>query len=593
MKRSTRAVRVAGRTGRPFARNPLLADSLPRWRSRLVQGALLCGFALLAARAVWLQSVSGEFLRRQGAHRYARTLELPGPRGRIVDRDGATLAAAVPAVSAWAIPDDLRDVDPAALDRLARLLGLDAAMLRRRAAAGGAFMPLADGIDPATGRAVAGLGLRGVGLAPSSRRAYPQGAAMSQLVGFVGRDGAGLEGIELAHDAALAGTPGSRRVIRDRLGNIVEDAGTATPPRPGRDVVLSISGKLQYAAFQRVKEAVETFQARAGSAVVVDARTGEVLAMANYPSYDPDDPGTRRGAPLRNRALTDTYEPGSVLKPFTVALAIDRGRVTPDSLVDTGNGRYTIQGAPISDTSAHGTISVSDVLRYSSNIGTAKLALDLPARTMWETFTRLGFGQAPQVGFPGAAAGRLRPHASWRPIEQATMSYGNGISMSLLQLARSYTIFCNDGRVVPLTLEKRTEAPAGTPVVSPATARAMRTMLERVVTEGTARQGRIPGYRVGAKTGTAYKAENGRYVFPRKYVASFVGIVPMSAPRFIVAVSIDEPSGRAHYGGQVAAPAFAAIAAQALQLANVAPDAPLADVIAGADDDAGARAIED
>ncbi len=306
---------------------------------------------------------------------------------------------------------------------------------------------------------------------------------------------------------------------------------------------------------------------------MVDTRTGEILALANYPSYDPNIASERQRAAMRNRALTDSYEPGSVLKPFTVALAIDQGQATPETLVDTGAGRLVIHGAPISDTSAHGVISVSDVLRYSSNIGTAKLALGMRPRDMWDMFTKLGFGQPPQLGFPGTAAGRLRPYASWRPIEQATMSYGNGIAVSLVQLARAYTVFTNDGKAIALTLDKQSGTPAGTQVIAPATARAMLRMLENVVTNGTAKGGRIPGYRVGAKTGTAYKAVNGRYVLPRKYVASFVGIVPMSAPRFIVAVVIDEPSGRQHYGGQVAAPAFVGIASKALQMANIAPDA--------------------
>ncbi|MGO4474877.1 peptidoglycan D,D-transpeptidase FtsI family protein [Massilia sp. 2TAF26] len=578
--RFTRKSRVAARNGRPFAANPLLAESLPRWRSSVVQCVLLCAFLGLAGRAVWLQVWSGEFLQKQGAYRYARTLDLPGTRGRIVDRAGHTLATSVPAVTVWAIPEDLREAEPDTLRRLAGVLQLQEVEIAKRIATAKNFVYLKNQVDPAVARQLGAIKIRGIGFTDGFRRVYPQGNMASHVVGFVGREGRGLEGIELAHQTRLEGASGHRRVIKDRLGNIVEDVGTDLRPQPGKDSVLSISSVVQYVASKQLKEAVEKFQAKAGGAIVVDAHTGEILALANYPSYDPNDAGALKGPALRNRAITDIYEPGSVLKPFTVALAIDRGKVSADTMIDTGPGRYVINGAPISDTSAHGIISVSDVLRYSSNIGTAKLALGLPAKDMWEMFTSLGFGQQPQLGFPGAAAGRVRPYRSWRPIEQATMSYGNGIAVSLLQLARAYTIFTNDGKVVPLTLEKSTGTPAGTRVISPATARTMREMLENVVVQGTAKNGRIPGYRVGGKTGTAYKAENGRYVFPRKYIASFVGIVPMSAPRFIVAVMIDEPSGRYHYGGQVAAPAFVNIASNVLQVTNVAPDAATEDVLA-------------
>jgi cell division protein FtsI (penicillin-binding protein 3) len=577
--RLSRKRRVVRRLGKPFAANPLLAESLPRWRSRILLLALSSSFALLAGRAAWLQLYTGEFLQRQGAYRYARTLELPGARGRILDRHGGMLAASVPALSVWAVAKDLRTAPSGALRELARLLEMREEELAAKLAPG-RYVELKAGLDPALETRLAALRLPGLTMSRGFRRVYPQGAAASQLVGFTGRDGKGLEGIELADQPQLEGHSGYRRVIRDRLGNIVDDDGLISIPRPGRDAVLSIDGKLQYAAYQALKDAVGTFQARAGSAIAVDVQSGEILALANYPAFDPEDAGVRRrSGALRNRALTDSYKPGSVLKPFTVALALERGNVKPETLVDTGNGRFVIKGAPISDTSAHGLISVSDVLRYSSNIGTAKLALDLPARAMWDMFTALGFGQAPQLGFPGAAAGRVRPYRSWRPVEQATMSYGNGIAVSLVQLARAYTVFAQDGKVIPLTL-RRSDGPApGIPVISPATAAAMRRMLEDVVQQGTAKGGRIAGYRVGAKTGTAYKAENGRYVFPRKYVASFAGMVPMSAPRFVVAVMIDEPAGRYHYGGQVAAPVFTAIAAKALQRANIAPDAPVTDLI--------------
>lgn len=583
--RPARKRRVAGRAGHAFAANPLLARPLPLWRSRLLQGLLLCAFAALAARAAWLQLVSVDFLQAQGGYRYARTLDLPGTRGRILDRDGRLLAASVRAVAVWAIPEDLRAAPAESLARLARLLELDEDAVRRRIGGARHFVYLKRQVEPGVARQVAALKIRGVGFTDEFRRVYPQGAVASQVVGFVGREGRGLEGIELAHEAALAGRKGHRRVIRDRLGNIVDDDGALLQPAAGRDSVLSISGPMQYASYKALREAVETFQARAGSAIVIDARSGEILALANYPGYDPNGAAAPPAAALRNKALTDSYEPGSVLKPFTVALALERRQVRADTLVDTGNGRLVIRGAPISDTSAHGLISVADVLRYSSNIGTAKLALDMPARAMWEMFMKLGFGQQPQLGFPGAAAGQVRPYAAWRPIEQATMSYGNGIAVSLVQLARAYTAFANGGTVIPLTLSRSSGQPEGVRVFSPDTARTMRAMLENTVLHGTAKRGAIAGYRVGGKTGTAYKAINGRYTLPRRYIASFVGMAPMSAPRFIVAIMIDEPGGRSHYGGQVAAPAFVDIASQVLRLANVAPDGAVGDVIAPEADD--------
>lgn len=585
LKRPARKRRVAGRAGHAFAANPLLARPLPLWRSRFLQLLLLGAFAALAARAAWLQLVSVGFLQQQGGYRYARTLDLPGTRGQIRDRDGRLLAASVRAVAVWAIPEDLRAAPPGALARIARLLEMDEAAIGRRIGAARHFVYLKRQVEPGLARRVAALKVRGVGFTDEFRRVYPQGAVASHVVGLVGREGRGLEGIELAHDAALAGRNGYRRVIRDRLGNIVEDDGALLQPAAGRDSILSISSPMQYASYKALRDAVETFQAKAASAIVVDARTGEILALANYPSHDPNGAVAPRGAALRNRAVTDSYEPGSVMKPFTVALALERGQVRADTLVDTGNGRLVIRGAPISDTSAHGLISVADVLRYSSNIGTARLALDMPARDMWEMFMKLGFGQQPQLGFPGAAAGQVRPYKAWRPIEQATMSYGNGIAVSLVQLARAYTAFANDGVAVPLTLTKSAGQPAGVQVFSAQTARTMRTMLENTVLHGTAKRGGIAGYRVGGKTGTAYKAVNGRYTLPRRYIASFAGIVPMSAPRFIVAIMIDEPGGRYHYGGQVAAPAFVSIASEVLRLANVAPDAAAGDLIVPGPDD--------
>jgi cell division protein FtsI (penicillin-binding protein 3) len=312
---------------------------------------------------------------------------------------------------------------------------------------------------------------------------------------------------------------------------------------------------------------------------VLDVHTGEVLALANWPSYNPNDRRKLTGEQLRNRVITDTFEPGSTLKPFTVALGLDTGRITPNTLFDTGNGRMIVGDRTIRDTHAHGVIDVSTIIQKSSNIGVTKIALPIPAQEMWELFTKCGFGQAPRFGFPGAVAGRVRPYKSWRPIEQANMAFGQGISVSLLQLARSYMIFARNGDMLPLSFQKVTEPPVGQQVISPKTAAQMRVMLESVVSpEGTASQAQVPGYRIGGKTGTAQKIVDGRYS-QTHYIGSFAGIAPMSNPRFIIAVMVDDPVGAVHTGGGVAAPTFAALAASALRAANVPPDSPVTDII--------------
>jgi cell division protein FtsI (penicillin-binding protein 3) len=342
--------------------------------------------------------------------------------------------------------------------------------------------------------------------------------------------------------------------------------------------VLSIDSKIQNIANTQLKAAVDKFQAKAGGIIVLDVKTGEVLALANLPSYNPNDRSILTGAQLRNRVVTDTFEPGSTLKPFTVSLALDTNRVTPSTVFQTAPGKLTIGTATIGDSHAHGPLTVAQIIEKSSNIGTAKIALQMPPQEMWEMFTKVGFGQQPKFGFPGAVAGRVRPYKAWRPIEQATMSYGHGISVSLLQLAHAYTIFARNGDLIPLSFQKVTDLPIGRRVISEKTAQEMRQMLETVVSPtGTAPQAQVPGYRVGGKTGTAYKIVDGKYV--HKYVASFSGIAPMSDPRIIVAVMIDEPTVGGHFGGVVAAPVFAAVTASALRAMNVAPDSTVTDIV--------------
>ncbi|MGB7478878.1 MAG: penicillin-binding protein 2 [Burkholderiaceae bacterium] len=571
--------RTAAARGVSFSSSPVLQMRLPAWRSRVVLFVLFAAFAALAGRALWLQGISTEFLQKQGASRYVRTLELPATRGKITDRNGNVLASSVPVKAIWAIPDDVLQAPPDKLRALARLLDVGEAELRKKLDSDRSFVYLKRQVENDVADRIVKLGIEGVHTRKEYKRYYPEGEVMAHVVGFTNVEDVGQDGMELAAQKSLAGVTGSRRVIKDRLGHIVEDIEAIREPHDGRDLALSIDSKIQYIAFSHLKEAVEKYKAKAGGIVVLDVKTGEVLALANLPSYNPNDRSVLTGAQLRNRVLTDTFEPGSTLKPFTVALALETQRVTPDTTFQTAPGRMTIGTATIGDSHAHGLLTVSQIIQKSSNIGTAKIALEMPPREMWELFTNIGFGQQPKVGFPGAVAGRVRPYKSWRPIEQATMSYGHGISVSLIQLARAYMIFARDGEMIPVTFHKSTDAPISQRVVSARTARELRKMLETVVgPEGTAPRAQVPGYRVGGKTGTAYKIVGGKYV--NKYVGSFVGFAPASDPRIIIAVMIDEPaSGHSYYGGTVAAPVFASVAANALRALNVAPDSSVTNII--------------
>jgi cell division protein FtsI (penicillin-binding protein 3) len=579
MKNGAHGSRVAASKGVAFSKSPVLAVRLPNWRSRVVLFALFSAFVALAGRAVWLQGVSTRFLQQQGASRYERTIELPATRGKIFDRNGQVLASSLPVKAVWAIPDDVLQSPPEKLRALARLLEMPESELRRKLDSDRSFVYLKRQVEMDVVKQIEKLKIDGLDTRKEYKRFYPQGEVMTHMVGFTNVEDVGQESMELAQQKNLVGVPGSRRVIKDRLGRIVEDVGLSRAPHDGKDLTLAVDSKLQYIAFSSIKNAVDKFHAKAGAAVVLDVHTGEVLALANWPSYNPNDRHDLTGEQLRNRVITDTFEPGSTLKPFTVALALDTNRVTPDTLFDTGNGRMTITDRVVRDTHPHGVISVSQIIQLSSNIGVSKIALPIPPQEMWSMFTKSGFGQAPRFGFPGAVAGRVRPYKSWRPIEQANMAFGQGISVSLLQLARSYMIFARNGDIIPLSFQKLSEPPVGQQVISPRTAAQMRAMLETVVSpKGTAPQAQVPGYRIGGKTGTAQKFVNGHYS-QTHYIGSFAGIAPMSNPRFIIAVMIDDPVGAIHTGGGVAAPTFAALAANALRAANVPPDSSVTDII--------------
>jgi cell division protein FtsI (penicillin-binding protein 3) len=555
-----------------YSASPLLAAPTPVWRSKFIVAGMALGFAVLAGRAAYIQVVGNDFYQKQGQVRFARTLELPASRGRIMDRNGLVLAYNVPAPSFWAIPEDVQ-ASPAQLAELARLLEVPLADLKHRLSdEDKTFVWLKRQVDEPVAKQIAALGIKGIYQRAGYKRQYPDGEAAAHVVGFANVENSGQEGVELAFDKQLAGQAGSRRVIKDRLGRVVEDVGEQVPPVDGRDLQLSIDSKVQFFAYQKLRDAVLEHKAKAGSVVVLDAQSGEVLALANYPSYTPDKRVHLSGAQLRNRALTDTFEPGSTMKAFAVAAALEQGLVQPETMIQTAPGRMMLAGSTISDAHPQGLLSVSQVIQKSSNVGTVKMAMQLPARDMWEYYARAGFGQKPQLPFPGAVSGRLRPYKTWRPIEQATMSYGYGLSVSLFQLAHAYTVFARDGDLAPASLLKVIEPVAGVRVFSEKNALAMRQMLHSVTQPGgTAQKAQTIGYSVGGKTGTTHKQEGKGYA-TNKYRGFFVGLAPVEKPRIVVAVMIDEPGNGRYYGGDVAAPVFAQTVQQTLRMMGLPPD---------------------
>ncbi|MDD2811331.1 penicillin-binding protein 2 [Rhodoferax sp.] len=555
-----------------YTSSPLLASPTPVWRSKFIVAAVALAFAGLVGRAAYIQVIDNDFFQKQGEVRFARTLALPANRGRILDRHGVVLASSIPVPSIWAIPEDVPR-EPVKLKQLAKLLGLSMADLNKKLQdEDKSFVWLRRQVDDTVGKDVMALGLKGIYERKEYKRQYPEGEAAAHVVGFTNVEDQGQEGVELAFNQDLGGRAGSRRVIKDRMGRVVEDMREQIAPVDGRDLQLSIDSKVQFFAFQALKDAVIKHKAKAGGIVVLDVQTGEVLALANYPSYEPGKRQHLTGEQLRNRTLTDSFEPGSTMKPFVIAQALQSHRVTPDTPIQTAPGRLTIGSATISDSHAHGVLSVTEVIQKSSNVGTAKIALQMPAREMWEMYSNVGFGQKPQVPFPGAVSGRLRPHKSWRPIEQATMSYGYGLSVSLMQLAHAYTVFGRAGDLVPLSMMKVAAPVLGQPVFDSQVALDVRHMLHLVTGPGgTAPKAQTMGYSVGGKTGTANKQE-GRGYAAKKYRGVFAGLAPIEAPRISVAVMIDEPTNGQYYGGDVAAPVFSQAVQQTLRVLGIAPD---------------------
>lgn len=555
-----------------YSSSPLLASKTPVWRSKFIVAGVALAFAGLAGRAAYIQIFGNEFFQRQGEVRFARTLELPANRGRILDRNGLILASSVPAPSIWAIPEDV-EASKAQLAELARLLEMPLADLNKKLGEEDkTFVWIKRQVDEPVAQKIHALGIKGIYQRKEYKRQYPEGETVAHVVGFTNVEDRGQEGIELTFNKDLAGKAGSRRVIKDRLGRVVEDVGEQVHPVEGKDIQLSIDSKVQFFAYQKLRDAVIARKAKAGSVVVLDSTTGEVLALANYPSYVPDKRKNLTGEQLRNRALTDTFEPGSTMKPITVAMALEAGRIKPQTIIETGPGRYSIGGFTISDTHNYGTLTVEGVIQKSSNVGALKIAQKMSPQEMWETFMALGYGQKPQIQFPGAVTGRVRPWKTWRPVEQATMAYGYGLSASLFQMAHSYTAFAHDGQIIPATMLKSSEPAVGVQVFSAENAHAVRKMLQMAAAPGgTGQLAQTVGYSVGGKSGTAHK-QVGKGYATNKYRAWFTGMAPIEAPRIIVGVMIDEPSDGNYFGGVAAAPVFSEVVQQTLRMMGVQPD---------------------
>ena len=552
--------------------------ALPAWRSRLLFLLLLAGLAALMVRSAYLQGIHNDFLQQKGDARYGRIISINAHRGMITDRNGEPLAISTPVESVWASPRDAR-VTPGQIRQLARLLQLEERELKGRLFdASRDFSYLRRQLPPETAAAVIKLGVPGIFLQREYRRYYPAGEVTAQTLGFTDLDDNGQEGIELAFQAQLAGKAGSERVIKDRRGHIVEDVASIRAPKPGSDVALSLDNRIQYHAYREIKQAVLRHRAKAGSIVVLDAKSGELLALANWPSFNPNNRDKPRQEVLRNRAITDLFEPGSTIKPFTVAAALEAGRIRQGSQISTDGGVLSISGWKIRDTHPEKVLTAAGILQKSSNVGAAKIGLMMTPETFWRSLVEAGFGTQTGSLFPGEATGKLRDYKKWRPIEQATISYGNGISVNLLQMARAYTVFANDGVLKPVTLLRQDAPVEGVKIYSDTTSQAILHMLELVTKPGgTAPLAQIAGYRVAGKTGTAHKLDNGRYV--DRYVSSFIGVAPASNPRLVVAVMVDDPAGDSYYGGEVAAPAFSAVMGHSLHVLGIPNDAPSDNVV--------------
>ena len=565
-----------------YAQSPLLDVKTPVWRSHILMGTLALAFLGLVARAIHVQVLSRDFLQQKGEIHLVTTVDLPASRGRMLDRNGQILASSIETVSVGVRPRQMAGLDSGKRAQLASILDMPEGELRGKLEdTSKNFVWLRRFQDASLAAKVAALKIRGLDVQRDFFRKYPEGAATAHVVGFVGDSNVGLEGAERLFEKELAGRPGSRRVIRDQLGHVIETVGEEAPPIDGQDVYLSIDTRIQTYAYRHLRDTVLEHKARAGSVVALDARTGEILAMANYPSYEPEGwtdrekwrkAGQER---FRNMALAEAFEPGSSMKPVTVAMALDAGLVTPQTLINTSPGYYQLDRFTIRDVHNYGTLSVEGVIQKSSNVGSLKISQKLQPQQMWDSYTALGFGQRPEIGLQGAALGRLRPWKQWRAVEKATMAYGYGLSASLVQIARAYSAFAADGHVTRLRLTRVDDAhPAeqGARVFTAKTTAAIRKMLQMAAGPGgTGQRAQTDSYSVGGKSGTARKLV-GRAYGEGKYRSWFVGLAPISNPRLVVVVMIDEPGSGGYYGGLVAAPLFSKVTEQALRTLGVQPD---------------------
>ncbi len=552
----------------------LLKLNLAPWRMATVGGLLLGGLVMVAGRALYLQGLHTDYLQGKGDAVANRNLTLPAHRGQVSDRHGQLLAISTPVESLWARAAELQ-LSAAQQAQLAKILEWPEADLAKKLAhrTRGEFS-VQRPVTPEQAARITAMGVPGLTLRREFRRYYPAGEVAAHVVGFTNVDDQGQEGVERSYQDWLAGREGERHILRDRRGNTIRDLAPIKTAQMGGNLALALDLKIQYLAHRELAAAIKTHKAKGGSVVVLDAKTGEILALANQPIFNPNNRRNYKPEPMRNRAVIDTFEPGSTIKPFVAAAVLERGLFHPDSVIETPE-TWRVGTKLVRDVHPHARMTVTEIIQKSSNVGAVKMAMSLTPRQYWDILHRSGFGELPGSGFPGESAGRLRDAATWKPVEHATMAYGYGLSVSLLQLTRAYMAFANDGEVMPLSFLKREpQEIAGERVFSASVAREVRAMMEAVTQEGgTGQRTRVAGYRVAGKTGTAHKLVNGRYA-PDRYLSSFIGMAPASNPRLIIGVAIDEPSGGVYYGGSVAGPVFAEVMAASLRQLGLPPDAP-------------------
>lgn len=537
-------------------------------------------FSLVLAILIWrmvdLTVLHRQFLQGQGNARSLRVIDIPAYRGMITDRNGTPLAVSTPVESVWVNPKEFSP-DEEQFMKLAKYLNLTPKQLSRKVvdAESREFLYLQRQSPPSLSKKIEALKIPGVNFQKEFKRFYPDSDSTSQLIGFTNVDDQGLEGIELAYQDWLMGVVGKKRVIKDRMGRIIEELGVIKEPRPGHELVLSIDRRLQYLAYSELSKTVEEFAAKSGSVVVVDTENGEILAIANYPSYNPNSRGHYDRDTYRNRALTDTFEPGSVIKPFSIASALETGLFTPDTIIDTNPSWMIVHGRTVRDVHNYGVLDVTGVLQHSSNVGVTKMVLASPPEQLIGLLQRSGFGQRTESAYPGESDGAIVKAKDANPFVLATVGFGYGLSVTALQLAKASLIFANHGRLIPVTLLHNDTPAPGTQVMQPKTADQVLAMMEAVLgKEGTGKSARVPGYRVAGKTGTARVAGKDGYK-DRRYTSSFMGIAPVSKPKFVIVVIIHEPSRKGYYAAAVAAPLFSKVMGGALRLFNVPMDEQL------------------